>query len=187
MIALSLYFPLCKAIVKGGLEQNFATWALWTLLDVIATITIIIDKGNFGLVAAYVCGGIATSVCILLSPAKVRLTWVELMTIALVLACIDIWIYFGSSMTVIASSVAVVIAGIPQGFDAWKNPDRKSAMIYAGYFIANTLSLIGGKNWSIEERYYPALTMGLCLTITLCFMRKTANKPVAFEHALASS
>ena len=179
IIAIVLYYPLCKGILstdpKKKIEQNVATWILWTALDLIAAITIYKNDGNFVLVTAYVAGGTVTSCCILRS-CKISWTWVETLSTGLVAICLVVWSIYGSMATVIVSSIAVVIATIPQVVSAWKKPEDNPFLIYIGYIIANTLSLIGGKEWSIEERYYPALCTGACLVTTLCIARKFEKK-----------
>ena len=78
-------------------------------------------------------------------------------------------------MATISSTLAVVIAGLPQIKDSWKKPDRPTSFIYLGYTVVNTLFFFGGKTWSIEERFYPGCMIGLCLVITLVAFRE--DKP----------
>lgn len=175
LIAFTLYVPLCRAILSKDpekcVEQNIASWVLWGLLDVIALVGILSDKGNYLLVATYTLGAVITSTCILLSPSKIQWTWVETLSVVLVITCLILWKNFGSTLAIISSSAAVFVASIPQMVSAWKKPDKKSGLIYAGYSLANILSVIGGKNWSAEERCYPSFAAVACLIVTFFYFR----------------
>ena len=173
LLALITYFPLWYQIKVGKTEQNRLTWGLWAALDIIATLTIVIQKGNFLLPVAYVIGSIVTVYFISRTGKKATWTWFETMVTVLVIICMIIWCLVNSRAATIASSSALLIAGIPQLVDAWKRPQEMPFLVYASYVIANGLSTAGGKNWSIEERFYPATATILCfLFIVVIFVRK---------------
>ena len=164
-LALLTYFPLWKQIRSGSVKQNLLTWALWSTLDAVIAGTIIVQKGSFLLPVVYALGGSMTVFFIARSRSKARWTWFESMVSFLVLASMVIWYVSGSKVATVASTVAMLIAGIPQIADAWKKPKDMPLMAYSSYFVANCLSTAGGKNWSIEERFYPVSAGAFCLLI----------------------
>jgi len=96
------------------------------------------------------------------------------MVTVLVIACMVIWCLVNSRAATIASSSALLIAGIPQLVDAWKRPEEMPFLVYISYVLANGLSTAGGKNWSVEERFYPATATVLCfLFVIVIFIRKS--------------
>ncbi len=180
LIALLLYYPLISGILKGEIKQNVATWILWILLDVIALVSIILQKGNYLLLVFYcTCGTIVT-----LSLVYKRLfSWTkfESFVLGLVTICLVVWSLSGSRWATIASTIATCISGAPQIRDSWRTPNRTTGMIYMGYVVANGLSFFGGKTWTIEERFYPGMTALLCLAIAMASFRKRVQKPVVIS------
>lgn len=173
ILAFLLYIPLIRGILKGEVKQSFATWTLWVLLDAIALVSTILEKGNFLLLVSYVIGGTLVTAT-LIHKKQFKWTWFEWLTLALVIVCLVVWKVSGSKTAIVASTLAVFIAGVPQIVESWQKPDKQTALIYFGYIIANSLSLMAGKSWTIEERFYPAVCVILCTLIGIASLhRKT--------------
>ena len=187
LIAVLTYMLLIKGLLKEKMEQSFATWALWTLLDVIAALSIIFQHGNWALVSLYVLGGLTIS-SILLYKKQFSWTWFETMIASLVAICLVVWYFSGSWMATIASTTAVLISSAPQFVASWKNPAQAgSPIVWGGYTLANILAFFGGKNWSIEERFYPGVCVVLCATLTVLALRKPGIKTGAVITKTAPS
>jgi len=176
-LALVLYIPLCKQISTGNVKQNLATWILWSILDGIAAGTLIIQHGNFLLPAAYTLGGATTVLCILISTKKTGWTWFESFITLLVIICLIVWASSGAKTATIASSLALVLAGVPQLIESYRKPWDTPVLIYIGYTTANILSVLGGKDWSVEERFYPSSASIYCLVVSIVALRKVWIKP----------
>jgi hypothetical protein len=171
IIGFIAYIPLVSGIVRNKAEQSFAAFLLWALLDAIATVTTYMENGNYWLPFSNVVG--ASTVTILLI-VKRQVSWslVETLTAALVIICIVIWYTTGEQAGIVASSLAVVIASIPQMFETYRKPRVTPVFSYIIFFMANTLSFISGKSWTIEERFYAGCSMFLCLMIIMLSQRK---------------
>ncbi len=170
LIAFALYLPLISGILRGKIEQSFATWALWVSLDLIALISIALQKGNYLILVFYVIGGTATA-CTLLYKGQFKWTWFETLVSSMVIICLVFWWLSGSRIATISSTIAVVISGLPQFKESWQKPDRTTGLIYLGYVIVNTLFFFGGKSWTVEDRFYPGLMIPLCLAIAFAALR----------------
>lgn len=171
IIAILLYVPLCIQVFSGKVKQNFATWILWAILDGIAAATIVFQNGNFLLPAAYSFGSAAVTLSILKSKSF-KWTWFETMVACLVVVCLVVWSASGAKVATVASTMAVLTAGTPQMIEAWKKPWEQPFLIYAGFLISNGLATAGGRNWSIEERFYPASCTILTIVILVFIARK---------------
>lgn len=171
VLAIALYIPLSIQILKGKTEQNLATWFLWAALDAVAAISLFTQQGNFLMVAAYTLGSSWITMCIAKSG---NFSWTKFETLVtiMVIACLIGWILSGPRTATVLSSIAVVIAGGPQLRDTAKDPWSAPFLIYFGFFTANTLSVIGAKNWSIEEVFYPSCCAVYCGVLVLIASRK---------------
>ena len=172
VIAIATYFPLQKQIRSGEVTQNLLTWVLWGVLDLLIAIEIIFEKGNFLLALTYAVGSFIISIFIFRTKHKVEWTWFETMVIFLVTVCIVIWCFSGTKNAILASTIAMFISGMPQLVDAYKKPHEMPIVAYVGYLAANCFSVAGGKNWSVEERFYPIMAGLLCFLILVCAARK---------------
>lgn len=177
ILAILAYFPLWRQILKKKVSQNFFTWILWCALDAITTVSILFQKGGFYLPATYTIGGLITVLCIIKAKNLASWTRFETFVLFLVFASMVVWYFSESKMAIIASTVANIIASLPQITDAWKKPREMPLLIYTTYFIGNILCTVGGKSWSVEERLYPAACVALCLTMVLFTARRFWQKP----------
>lgn len=179
VVAILTYFPFWKAIRTGKVEQNLLTWALWGTLDLVVTAIIIVQGGSFLLPIAYTIGASITVIFIAKSKGKTSWTWFESLVTSLVVVSMVIWYLCGSKVATVASTIAMLIAGVPQLIDAWKKPRSMPLLAFSAYLLANILSTAGGIDWSIKERFYPASAAAYCFLIVLLSARKLWLKPTS--------
>lgn len=175
IIGIVAYSFLIIGIMKSKAQQNFVAFLLWAMLDSIATITTILKGGNYWLSLSNALG--AFIVAILLAIKK-QISWsfIETTTAILVMICLIVWYFAGAKLGIIASSLAMVIASIPQMADTYKKPQKTPTGVYIIFLVANILSLIAGKKWTIEERFYAGCAVFICSTIVLISLKKS------FQH-----
>lgn len=172
-ISILAYLLLITALLRTTTEQSFAAFLLWAMLDIIASITTILEHGNYWLALSNAIG--STIIMLLLIYKKqVSWSWVESMTALLVIVCLVVWYTAGEQAGIIASSLAVVIASIPQMADTYKKPAATPTYIYLVFLTANIISFIGGSAWTVEERFYQGCGIFLCGVIVVFSLR---NKP----------
>ena len=113
---------------------------------------------------------------------KAEWTIVETLTAILVFVCLTLWYLLGETAGIVSSSLAVVFASLPQMVHTYKKPQSTPTHIYAIFLCANLLSLFAGKNWTIEERFYPGCAVFLCLVIVLLSLKqKPETSPIVPE------
>ncbi len=173
-IGIDAYVILLIRIINTGIQQNFAAFMLWTALDSIVTVTTMIERGNFWLPLSNVIG---SGVIAVLMYTKHAITWskIETVTTLLVIICLMVWFVAGSEAGIITSSLAVFIASVPQMVDTYKNPKATPVSVYLIFLLANVISFFAGKNWTIEERFYPGSSIALCVVIVLFSLRKNQS------------
>lgn len=177
IIGVACYLPLIFGIIKNRIEQSFLAFLLWAMLDIIATVTSVIAAGNFWLPLSNAVG--ASVVAILLAmKKKAEWTLIETFTAVLVLVCLTLWYFMGETAGIVSSSLAVVFASLPQMAHTYKKPHSTPTGIYTAFLFTNILSLLAGKDWTFEERFYPACAVFLCLVIVILSLRK---RPISVD------
>ncbi len=165
-ITVITYFFLGHHLLSGKAEQNFATWSLWVVLDAIAAGSLYIQHGNYTLPFLYVFGGTSIAICIAKSH-KPKWTLYETFISGLVGLCMIGWWISGPWLATIFSTLAVAVATIPLFGDVWREPKETPTMVYTGFAVADVFSIMAGRSWTVEERFYPIVALGLCITIVV--------------------
>lgn len=171
IIGLVAFLLLIIKLQKSNVEQSFAAFFLWALLDIIATVTTMIKGGNYWLALSNAVGSLVITF-ILVAKRQVSWTWVESMTTILVVTCLVFWYTLGEQAGIVASSLANLIAAIPQMVDTYKKPESTPSLPYAVFFVGNIISLMAGSAWTIEERFYQTSSIVLTTAILVLSMRK---------------
>jgi hypothetical protein len=156
-LALLMYVPLIVSAVRDkGVGHSFAMWALWAVLDCTVTISLVVQRGNFWLTAGFAAGSVVLALLLL---AQGRFAWGRLETaiLLLVLVCLGVWKFSGPKLATVATTLAILVAGVPGMVALWRNPQPAIARIWAGFAVANLLGFFGGTDWSVEERFAPGL------------------------------
>jgi hypothetical protein len=176
VIAICMYIPLSVQILSGKAEQNLVSWFLWAVLDGVAAGSLILQKGNFILPLVYTLGSLIIAIFIFVKSKSAIWTRLEMMVVIMVGICMVIWYFSGSYYATIASSVAACIAGIPVILDSYHNPHKQPLFVYAGYCVANLFSTIAGKEWSVQERFYPFCMSAFTVLVVIFTLRRFLNR-----------
>jgi hypothetical protein len=169
-----LTIPLCVQILRKKAEQNPLTILLWSTLDGIAAGSIYLEGGNYLQAICLSVSGLIVVYCILKTTGIRKLGWekTDTLTTLLVVFCVTVWVYSGSLYAALASSCAIVLAGIPQVIDTKEKPDTTPTMIYIGYTASNLLAVFGGKDFSVVEVGYQLAAFITCIIVTYFSIRK---------------
>jgi hypothetical protein len=172
VLALFMYVPfVLRALKDGGKGQSFAMWALWAVLDTTMTISLIVQGGNYLLTAGFSIGSIVLAM-ILLTQGRATWSGFETFILTLVVICLAAWTVSGPKMATVATTAAILIAGIPGAIELWRHPEPAMGRLWGGYAVANLLALFGGHSWTIEERLAPAVfTLQTVLMMAIGYRR----------------
>ena len=164
IVGLCAYIPLTIGILKDTARQSFAAFFLWGMLDTIAMVSAVLQAGNYWLAASNVVGAFGIA-ALLLYKRQFEWTITETITSLLVIVCLVIWYRAGNTVAIVASSLAVVIAGIPQMVHTRRQPEQTPIGAYLVWLSANILSFVSGRAWTIDERLYAFCAVILCVAI----------------------
>jgi len=157
VLALLLFIPLIRGILKEGTEgQSCATWFLWALLDIILTVSLIEQHGNFHMPLGFAIGDLLVFV-LLIVKGNFRWSLFDTAIMLMVVGCVIGWKVAGPKLATVSATLGVAIAIIPGLLEMAKHPQRKIGNVWAGYVFANLLSFFGGSVMTIEERLAPGV------------------------------
>lgn len=170
VLAMVLYVPMIVEIIRvQGAGQSFATWGLWAVLDIILTITLWQQHGNYLLSLGFAVGGVALAV-VLLAQGSWKWSRFETVIALMVLASLAVWKFSGPRNATIAVTAAVCIAGVPGFVEMLRQPQPAAGKLWAGFTVANLFAFFGGTAMTVEERLVPAAFTGLCaLMVVACW------------------
>jgi hypothetical protein len=170
-IAVIAYIPLTRKVWKSEIEQNFSTYLLWGLLDLVAGLSTFAEYGNWALPTTYVA--CCSAVLIAIWRTKTfKWGWVETMTTIFVMASIIVWYFQGPVGATVVSTLGVVAASVPQLIDIVKKPKDAPVVEYIFFTLANGVSIFAGRDWTVSERFYSASCTVLTFAFVLIGLRK---------------
>lgn len=176
ILALLLFIPLIRGIIKEGAQgQSCATWFLWGLLDIILTISLIEQHGNFHMPLGFAVGDLLVFV-LLIVKRNFRWGLFDTAIMLMVVGCIIGWKMAGPKLATVSATLGVAIAIIPGLREMLKHPQRTIGNVWAGYTFANLLSFFGGSAMTIEERFTPGVFAVCSLAMYAASRRKTPGE-----------
>lgn len=150
------YLLIISGILYRKETSNFATWFLWTILDIIVLVGLHRSGSDTTLVWAFTIGTGITTLCLL---AKKQIAWTKTETYTVILTSLCIVISFVATpfIGVIAGSIAVFVAGLPY-FDFLVRNKIKVYALTANlcFFVCSAISLLLVKNGPTTGIIFPA-------------------------------
>ncbi len=177
-ITITAYFILIIDILKyNGISQNFYTWFLWGVLDTILFINTYKEQASdLALIFGCLIGSFFISL-ILFIIKKIKFRKKERRILYLVIITTIIWLWSGSSLVGIISSVtAEIIAGIPLMRSSWKKPGSRLTLIsYLCFLLSYVISIYHSDNWKIENVLFPIAFLIYSILDTVPLIKKWWN------------
>lgn len=160
IISLLAYVPLAKVVKENPASHSYIAFLLYAIFDSITGISIYNENsrdGSWLLMLAYVFGSLYIAISIYIETTKVsKIDDYEKIIIFFIIICLIIWILSGNQVTTIVSNTLAIMAGAFEAKKLWKNPDKKSTLVWVIFLIGATITFFAGKGWDlnsfIEER-----------------------------------
>jgi hypothetical protein len=145
---------------------SFATFMLWSALAWITTITTWKQSGEAGVPLMYSIGATIT-MCILMWKGKTAWSSNDTIVAILVVICVVVWMVKGDRLALVASVMAATIAVIPFMLLTWKNPSLSPIVANTSFLIANIFGFISAEKWTLQDRLYLGVNIGVCGLLVL--------------------
>jgi hypothetical protein len=158
-------------LLMRDIPQNIASWTTWTVLDILVVASTVAAGNKRPWLQ--ICMTVADSLIVFIIIKKGIWHWDAVETISTCGATLALyfWWKFGPKSAVVATTIAVVIAGIPTVHDAWLKPALASWWMWAGTSVACLLSTVGAKAWTIEDRLFPIVCLIFNLIMFILVIR----------------
>lgn len=173
--ALAIAFPILFKIHEGETIFNPLSYFMWSSLSVLAAVVLYrAGEGGWQLLAAYWASDFSIASYAYFKARKLEFGWFEGFVIGLVAVCTIIWLrcetkrrYSGQTdyrASVIANATALMLAGVPQVWDAWKKPNEVSMFIAWSYIGISVASFFG------ESKFNGRLVPGVSIVYWIVIM-----------------
>jgi len=160
------------SLLSSNVEQNVVTWIMWAILDVLLLLSSIAagSKGAWLLPAGYTLGATTTAVVLLRRGVWVWGT-IETLCAVGVLASVVVWRSVGPKWAIVALTIAMTIAGVPEAHHEYLNPQPASWWLWAIVALSCVLTGFATKEWSIKERFFPIASFCWNAFMTILVLR----------------
>jgi hypothetical protein len=155
------HVPMWRDIHKGITGYSFASFALWSFLDLIAVWTTIEQNGNYFLPLAFAVGAGITAIMLLVK-GMAKFTKTDGLVCGLIVITLVVWYIFGSRAGLACSIISLVIASIPQIMEFAKEPSKSAKVVYFLFTLSAVLSIFSATAFTLEEIAYSLTAATLC-------------------------
>ncbi len=171
IIGLLGFYILIFSLSQGNSGVSFATFIFWTLIAGLNAYATFKEHGNFTLSLTLTLGNFLTALVLLL---KGNVSWgmPEWFAAALLIPCLLAWRRSTRNATIIVSTIAITIGGVPQLLLAWNEPAKISIVAWSIFCISSFIGVLAGKNWSVKERLYPIARFSFYGLIVLLALKR---------------
>ena len=154
------YLCLVIGIIKNkGKGQNFYTWVLWFILDIILLTTTYDEKGK-SIVMIFPCLLGSFSISLLLIKKRVW-TKEELVTSILIFITVVVWLSVSDLYGIIFAVISQLIAGWPLTKECYKHPEPGWTLIgYVLFIISCILMIFQDSELGLWDKLFP-IALGL--------------------------
>jgi len=159
--------------VRKAPPTGLATFIMWSILDVLLLVNTIRNGQPIWLPFGWVLGATTASVALAIRGSW-NWTWRESLSLAGATTAATVSVLMDGRFGLIASIVAMTIAGAPLLVDNLKNPVRQTFMLWFVTVIGCVLSLVGS-DWSFDGTVLPWSSLAYNGAMAIIVLRKPAH------------
>lgn len=177
------FVPYIWAILRGKTKPAKASWLIWTLINVITLVAMIVKGASNPQIACVTAGSLIVVVLALKYGVP---GWTKMDKICLVGSCIGIgfWVYLRDPTVglVISLIVGPIIGAIPTVIAAYQHPERENKLAWTTFFFSSLCAILAIKVWDLDHAAQPVFFITNEVVIAL-FLWVTWRPKRAHVHA----
>jgi hypothetical protein len=171
-LAIAAMSYLTWVLLTKSIPVNLATWALWFTIDFITIASLVRAKKQYALMVAFTTG---TAVILMIAlsnflTGKTAFAWTSAETVCVIAVIVALlaWRLFNTaSAGVVATSLAMVVAGVPTWINAFSVPESQDVIFWSLGATACMFSYFGSPKGFVD-RFMPmsgALSNGVIILL----------------------
>ena len=164
--ALAYLYMILTTVNGTGEGLSLSTFGLWSALAWITVFSTLKQGANPAIPMIYGLGATVTTVVLLI---KGRYGWTGFDTAVAIsfVGCILLWLISGPRWALVLSVFSSVLTATPFIVMTWTNPQGSPIVANTGFFLANILSFVSAKAWTLEDRLYSGANIVVCGLLVL--------------------
>jgi hypothetical protein len=167
-LAIGAHVPLILGVIKQKWDksQTFLTWVLYFLLDLVTMLSSQKIDGNYVILFGFSVGSFVMW-SILLYQGRIGWTWLETVTLILVISCVGAWYVSGPYLALVFGIASEAIVGINLIIKTYRNPVIEYNLVgYIIFLIVSFFAFFTAEDFNIKQVGYP-ICEGVLSFITL--------------------
>ncbi len=155
-LSVVAYVLIVAAMLRSGESMNIATWVIWAVLDGVAFASAFASGERVPWMIGVFTLGAGIIAILSIKNGKWQWGWLEWVCTTAALLSFGLW-SLGPVWSLVASSLAMFVGGLPQVVDAYKSPWQQSKLNWGLFLASNGISLFGANLSLMGEWFYPTV------------------------------
>ena len=172
VITVAIFTPYVMAVWRRTMRPHVMSWIIWGLTTLLVAGGQLLAGAGIGAVPILISGVLSSAVAVLAlllqrrhaGPLDAGITHFDGWCLAIVLACIPVWLTTGNerwSMLILTSIDVVGFA--PTVRAVWRQPHAESALLFFAFAIRNTVAVVAVETTNLSTVVFPAVIGTACL------------------------
>jgi hypothetical protein len=185
VITLVIFTPYLLAVWRGSLHPHVVSWVIWGLT------TMLVGGGQFlagagvGAAPILVSGVLSSAVAVLAFACRrrgqvdARVTRFDGWCLAIVLACIPVWLATGDERWSMLMLTGIDLVGFaPTVRTVWRRPHGESALLFLAFGVRNAVAIVAVEAVHLSTVVFPGVIGAACFgMVALIWVRRRVVAP----------
>ena len=172
IITVAIFTPYLSAVWRRTLHPHVISWVIWGLTTLLVAGGQLLAGAGIGAIPILLSGGLSSSVAVLAlmrrrpGPLDAGMTRFDRWCMAIVLACIPVWLTTGDeqwSMLILTSIDLVGFA--PTVRAVWRQPHAESALLFFAFALRNAVAVVAVEVTNLSTVVFPVVIGSACLGV----------------------
>lgn len=178
-ITLVIFIPYLLAVWRRTLHPHVISWIIWGLTTMLVAGGQVLAGAGVGAAPILLSGLLSSMVAILAVMRRqsgqldVAVTRFDGWCLAVVLACIPIWLSTGDVLWSMILLTGIDLIGFaPTVRVAWRHPQSESALLFLAFAVRNAVAVVAVESLHISTIVFPGVIGAACLAMVMIILSR---------------